>query len=72
MLVSPCDGIVGAMGPVVAGSVLQAKGFPYTLMDLLGDAELVRKYLEGTFVTLRLRSACITASTRRTTAASSR
>jgi phosphatidylserine decarboxylase len=44
------------MGPVVAGSVLQAKGFPYTLMDLLGDAALVRTYLEGTFVTLRLRS----------------
>ncbi len=56
VLVSPCDGVVGEMGPVVAGSVLQAKGFPYTLMDLLGDAELVRTYLEGTFVTLRLRS----------------
>ena len=56
VLVSPCDGVVGEMGPVVAGSVLQAKGFPYTLMDLLGDAALVRTYLEGTFVTLRLRS----------------
>ncbi len=56
VLVSPCDGVVGEMGPVVAGSVLQAKGFPYTLMDLLGDAALARTYLEGTFVTLRLRS----------------
>jgi phosphatidylserine decarboxylase len=56
VLVSPCDGVVGAMGRVVAGSVLQAKGFPYTLLDLLGDTELVRTYLEGTFVTLRLRS----------------
>ncbi len=55
-VVSPCDGIVGAMGRVVAGSVLQAKGFPYTLTDLLGDEELVRTYLHGTFVTLRLRS----------------
>ncbi len=70
---SPCDGIVGEMGPVIEGSVLQAKGFPYTLMDLLGDAELVRTYLEGTFVTLRLTlRTCITASTRRTTAAWSR
>jgi phosphatidylserine decarboxylase len=54
--VSPCDGIVGAHGKVAAGSVLQAKGFPYTLMDLLGDAELVRAYLCGSFVTLRLTS----------------
>jgi len=44
------------MGRVVAGSLLQAKGFPYTLTDLLGDEELVRTYLDGTFVTLRLRS----------------
>ncbi|HXY76308.1 MAG TPA: archaetidylserine decarboxylase [Steroidobacteraceae bacterium] len=54
IVVSPCDGIVGAMGQVAAGSVLQAKGFPYTLMDLLGDAELVRTYEQGSFVTLRL------------------
>jgi phosphatidylserine decarboxylase len=56
VVVSPCDGIVGAMGRVAQGSVLQAKGFPYTLMDLLGDTELVRTYLEGSFVTLRLKS----------------
>jgi len=54
--VSPCDAIVGAHGPVTAGAVLQTKGFPYTLMDLLGDAELVRAYLSGWFVTLRLTS----------------
>src|SRR5215471_5539386 len=54
VLVSPCDGIVGEMGRVTAGSVLQAKGFPYTLMDLLGDEELVRTYLKGSYVTLRL------------------
>ena len=55
-VVSPCDGIVGEMGRVREGSVLQAKGFPYTLMDLLGDAELVSNYLNGSFVTLRLTS----------------
>jgi phosphatidylserine decarboxylase len=54
--VSPCDGVIGAMGCVCEGSVLQAKGFPYTLMDLLGDAGLVRTYVEGSFVTLRLTS----------------
>lgn len=56
ILVSPCDGIVGAMGRVNAGSVLQAKGFPYTLMDLLGDPALVRTYSQGSYVTLRLTS----------------
>jgi len=56
ILVSPCDGIVGEMGQVQEGSALQAKGFPYSLMDLLGDAELVRHYRDGSFVTLRLTS----------------
>lgn len=54
ILVSPCDAIIGAMGRVSAGAVLQAKGFPYTLMDLLGDEDLVRSYLDGSYVTLRL------------------
>jgi phosphatidylserine decarboxylase len=55
-LVSPCDALVGACGTVRQSSVLQAKGFPYPLMDLLGDAELVRYYEGGQFVTLRLTS----------------
>jgi phosphatidylserine decarboxylase len=53
-LVSPCDGIVGACGQVTAGAVLQAKGFPYKLIDLLGDESLVRKYQNGTYATLRI------------------
>jgi phosphatidylserine decarboxylase len=53
-LVSPSDGIIGACGPVVAGECLQAKGFAYTLMDLLADRELVRHYQQGSYVTLRL------------------
>jgi phosphatidylserine decarboxylase len=56
VLVSPCDAIIGAMGQVAAGAVLQAKGFPYTLLDLLGDEELVGSYLKGSYVTLRLTS----------------
>ncbi|HEY1724470.1 MAG TPA: archaetidylserine decarboxylase [Steroidobacteraceae bacterium] len=54
VLVSPCDAIVGAMGQVNSGAVVQAKGFPYTLMDLLADEELVESYLRGSYVTLRL------------------
>jgi phosphatidylserine decarboxylase len=36
--------------------VLQAKGFPYPLIDLLGDADLVRYYQGGQYATLRLTS----------------
>ena len=56
VLVSPCDGIIGAAGQVVAGTVLQAKGFPYTVADLLGDPELAARYRNGSYVTLRLTS----------------
>ena len=54
-LVSPCDAIVGACGQVDGTTLIQAKGFPYTLHDLLGDdAELIELYRDGWYVTLRL------------------
>ncbi len=56
VLVSPCDAIVGASGQIVGDVVIQAKGFPYRLQDLLCDAELQARYHNGTWVTLRLRS----------------
>jgi phosphatidylserine decarboxylase len=56
ILTSPCDALVGACGRVQDGMVLQAKGFPYPLIDLLGDPELVRYYRGGLFATLRLTS----------------
>ncbi len=56
VLASPCDALVGACGIVTAGDVLQAKGFPYPLIDLLGDPELVRYYHGGQYATLRLTS----------------
>jgi phosphatidylserine decarboxylase len=55
-LASPCDALVGACGTVENGMVMQAKGFPYPLADLLCDEELVRYYQGGTFATLRLTS----------------
>lgn len=57
ILVSPCDAIVGASGRVHGDALIQAKGFPYTLSDLLPDPELVRLYRDGSYVTLRLTSA---------------
>jgi phosphatidylserine decarboxylase len=53
---SPCDALVGACGRVVEGTVLQAKGFPYPLADLLCNEELARYYHSGEFATLRLTS----------------
>ena len=55
-LVSPCDALVGACGRVEQGTVLQAKGFPYPLLDLLADPQLVRYYQDGQYATLRLTS----------------
>ena len=55
-VVSPCDAIVGAHGPIRGTEVFQAKGFPYALEELLGDARLVAKYRDGVFATLRLTS----------------
>jgi phosphatidylserine decarboxylase len=56
VLTSPCDAIVGTCGPLDGVQLLQAKGFPYTLNDLLGDPDLVATYRNGTYVTLRITS----------------
>jgi phosphatidylserine decarboxylase len=57
VMTSPCDAIIGAVGTVSAGSVLQAKGFPYALADLFGDAERALPFEGGRYLTLRLTSA---------------
>jgi phosphatidylserine decarboxylase len=57
IVVSPCDGIVGASGLVEDGKVLQIKGFSYALDDLLGDAGHAEDFRDGCYVTLRLTSA---------------
>jgi phosphatidylserine decarboxylase len=57
ILVSPCDAIVGACGAIAGTEVFQAKGFPYSLDDLLGDRDLVETYRDGCYATLRLTSA---------------
>lgn len=56
VLVSPCDAIVGASGRVEEGHLLQIKGFPYALRDLLGDDEHGATHRNGRYVTLRLTS----------------
>ncbi len=56
VVVSPCDGVVGASGNMEDTRVFQAKGYPYELDELLGDAALARQYRNGVFVTLRLKA----------------
>lgn len=56
VLVSPCDAIVGAHGQIDGTTIFQAKGFPYSLEDLLGDSKECQQWRDGFFVTLRLTS----------------
>jgi len=56
VLTSPCDAIVGACGALDGTQVLQAKGFPYALQDLLVDPALIETYRDGQYATLRLTS----------------
>ena len=56
VLASPCDAIVGASGTVQDGQLLQVKGFPYALDDLLGDPDHACSFRDGCYVTLRLTS----------------
>jgi phosphatidylserine decarboxylase len=58
ILVSPCDAIIGASGPIRGTDLLQLKNSSYSLADLLGgDRELAEFYIDGTYATLRLTAA---------------
>ncbi|MBW3629720.1 MAG: archaetidylserine decarboxylase [Gemmatimonadetes bacterium] len=51
---SPVDGIVGQLGPVEQGRVLQAKGRWYSAAELLADPAAASAYDGGSFITLYL------------------
>ena len=55
-VVSPCDAIVGAHGRLAGTELLQIKGFPYSLPDLLSAQDLAERHRDGLYVTLRLTS----------------
>src|SRR5271167_1072775 len=54
IITSPCDAIVGACGRIDRNELVQAKGFPYSLEELLIDPQLVQLYHDGQYATLRL------------------
>lgn len=53
-IASPCDALVGAHGRIEDDRLYQVKGFPYTLGDLIPDPDLVERFRDGSFLTLRL------------------
>jgi phosphatidylserine decarboxylase len=56
VIVSPCDGVVGSCGPIAETELLQIKGFPYALRELMCENDLESVYRNGRYVTLRLTS----------------
>jgi phosphatidylserine decarboxylase len=56
IVVSPCDAIVGACGAIAGTELFQAKGFPYSLDELLCDRDLIERHRNGCYATLRLTS----------------
>ncbi|HEX3032607.1 MAG TPA: archaetidylserine decarboxylase [Bacillota bacterium] len=54
-VISPVDGMVGALGVISAGQAYQAKGVAYSLTDLLGGDQAAASAFEGgTFITIYL------------------
>jgi phosphatidylserine decarboxylase len=53
-LVSPVDGTMGALGTVEEGTLFQAKGRDYRLLDLVDSAEEERRFQGGSYATIYL------------------
>lgn len=51
---SPCDGALGECGVVAEGALLQAKGRPYGLRELLADDGDARAFEGGSYATIYL------------------
>jgi phosphatidylserine decarboxylase len=53
-VVFPCDGRLGAFGPIREGTLVQAKGIDYRVEQLLLDPELAPVFADGHFQTIYL------------------
>ena len=51
---SPVDGVIGQLGPIRDGTLMQAKGREYSAAALLDDATEAQRYQGGSFLTLYL------------------
>jgi len=52
--VFPCDGRLGAFGPIEKATLVQAKGIDYEIRHLLMDETLARRFENGHFITIYL------------------
>lgn len=53
-IVSPCDGVVAALGTATEGALVQAKGKNYRLADLVADDDLAALLEDGAYTTIYL------------------
>jgi phosphatidylserine decarboxylase len=53
-VVAPCDGRWGAAGQIADGTLLQLKGRPYSLAELLGDEAAAKSFEGGWYATFYL------------------
>lgn len=53
-IISPCDGVVAALGTAVDGALVQAKGRNYRLSELLANDELAERLTGGAYTTIYL------------------
>lgn len=53
-IISPVDGIISQYGGIKQGSLIQAKGFKYSLESLFAGAESTQNFADGQFMTLYL------------------
>jgi phosphatidylserine decarboxylase len=51
---SPVDGVIGQLGRIASGELIQAKGRRYTAAELLDDGDQARRYADGSFLTIYL------------------
>ncbi|WP_026563504.1 phosphatidylserine decarboxylase [Bacillus sp. UNC41MFS5] len=53
-VVSPVDAVIEDVGPIKEASDILVKGKTYSIEEMLGDQELLAKYLHGTYMILYL------------------
>ena len=53
-IISPCDGVVAALGVAQEGALVQAKGRNYRLADLVADDEFANRLVGGAYTTIYL------------------
>jgi phosphatidylserine decarboxylase len=53
-LLMPADGKVSQVGKIESGRIFQAKGQDYTAAELLGDDELAKQFINGSFANIYL------------------